>query len=98
MTEPPGVNLDFAVHWCPKHLEPFREEWPNGAGVAMLLLLNAAVSDERIAAAAPKDLDGAAKVESLDAVLLEHSPLCCFVGDEAMATIYLTVGKEPPYE
>ena len=98
MTEPPKVNLDFSVHWCTKHLEPFREEWPGGAGVAMIHLFEAAVSDERIVAAVPRSADGSAKAESLDAVLLEYSPLCCFIGDERMRTIYAGVGKEPPNE
>lgn len=96
MTDHPGVNLDFEVHWCAKHLEPFRDGWPSGAGVAMMRLLEAALDDERIVGAAPKDVEGKAKTESLDAVLREFSPLCCFVGDERMRNIYEEVGKEPP--
>jgi len=67
-----------------------------GAGVAMKLLFDATLADERILAAAPKDAEGLGKIESLDAVLLEHSPLCCFIGDEQMRKIYEKVGKEPP--
>lgn len=96
MTDKPNVNLDFSVHWCDRHLEPFREDWPSGAGVAMLRLFDAVVQDERIAAAAPKNAKGEPKTESLNAVLLEHSPLCCFIGDERMKAIYEETGKEPP--
>lgn len=92
----PQINLDFRIHWCPRHLEPFRIGWPGGAGVAMVRLAEAALSDERIAAAAPHTADGQAKAESLDAVLLEYSPLCCFVGEEKMQVIYAEVGKRPP--
>lgn len=92
----PEVELDFTVHWCARHLEPFREGWPSGAGVAMLRLFEAAINDERIIAAAPKNAEGLAKTESLDAVLREHSPLCCFVGDAALEGIYREVEKEPP--
>jgi len=62
----------------------------------MIRLFEAAVSDERIVTAAPRSSDGSAKAESLDAVLLEYSPLCCFIGDERMLTIYAAVGKEQP--
>lgn len=92
----PGVELDFNVHWCARHLEPFRADWPGGAGVAMVRLAEAAFADERIVAAAPKDADGLAKAEGLNAVLREHSPLCCFIGEERLAVIYAEVGKEPP--
>lgn len=84
----PQVTLDFASHWCARHLEPFRARWPLGAGVAMVRLAEAAMADERIIAAAPKDAEGKAMTAALDALLLEHSPLCCFVGEEKMATIY----------
>jgi hypothetical protein len=96
MTSPPRVELDFKVHWCPRHLEPFREDWPGGAGAAMVKLFEAAVRDERIVAACPKDSAGLAMTEALDAVLREHSPLCCFIGDDAMAAIYAEVDREPP--
>lgn len=79
----PRVELDFTVHWCPRHLEPFRAQWPLGAGVAMLRLFEAAVADERIIAAAPQRADGTAAADALDPVLREFSPLCCFLGDEA---------------
>lgn len=91
-----SVRLDFTVHWCARHLEPFRSDWPGGAGVAMMRLFDAAVADERIVAAVPKAAGGKGRTEALDGVLLEFSPLCCFLGDERMEPIYREVGKEPP--
>lgn len=95
MSEAPNVHLDFQVHWCPEHLEPFRERWPEGAGVAMIRLFEAAVADERILAAAPRNAEGKAMGASLDALLLEHSPLCCFLGAEVMQAIYKESGVLP---
>lgn len=62
----------------------------------MVRLAEAALADERIVAAAPKTADGLAKTESLNAVLVEYSPLCCFVSNETMKKIYEEVGKKPP--
>lgn len=90
-----GVELDFNTHWCGRHLEPFRTRWPVGAGVGMVKLFEAAVADPRIIAACPKDADGQAKTSSLDAVLREHSPLCCFVSDQALAGVYEAAGVKP---
>jgi hypothetical protein len=84
----PRVKLDFASHWCARHLEPFRARWPLGAGVAMAKLAELAMADERIIAAAPKDSEGKAMTKALDALLREHSPLCCFVGEENMNIVY----------
>lgn len=84
----PGVQLDFARHWCPGHLAPYRARWPAGAPTAMVRLFGAFVEDERILAAGPKDADGKVKAQSLQALVDEFSPLCCFVGAETMAAIY----------
>lgn len=94
--KPPLVELDFTVHWCARHLEPFRADWPGGAGVAMVLLFDAMVSDEAFTARLPRNAEGQLMTESLNAALREHSPLCCWLGDERMAAIYAEVGKTPP--
>lgn len=72
------VNLEWNVHWCARHLEPFRSRWPAGAATAMLLLFNASVAREEIVRHA------GGRADSLDAVLREFSPLCCFLGDAVM--------------
>lgn len=85
-----GVALDFTTSWCFRHLEPFRADWPEGAVVAMTELFKAFSEDERVIAMC----EGNAL--RLAAVTHEHSPLCCFVGDDILAPIYLGLGKTPP--
>jgi len=58
----------------------------------MVKLLDAALADPRIQAAAPKDSEGRGMTEALDGVLREFSPLCCFVGDEKMLAVYEQAG------
>ena len=86
----PATALDFATTWCPRHLSPFRAEWPDGAGVAMVKLFQAFAADERAQAMAGCD------AMRLAAVVHECEPLCCFVGDEVLEPIYRELGKEPP--
>jgi hypothetical protein len=85
--ETPQLQMDFELHWCHEHLHPLKAKWPKGAMGAMLGLVNAIMADERIIAAAPKDGDGQAQVTAMNAVLREHSPLCCFLGDEKVKEI-----------
>lgn len=92
----PQVSLDFTVHWCSRHLEPYRARWPLGAGVAMVRLFEAWVSDERVAEIAPKGAGGKAKTAALDALAAECSPLCCFISDEALEAIYAATVPESP--
>lgn len=89
MPERPRIELEWAVHWCPVHLEPFRDRWPTGAGVAMLRLLDAAVADKAIAEHAGN------QAESLDAVLREFSPLCCHIDAGELALVYAEAGIDP---
>jgi hypothetical protein len=86
----PRVALEFSTVWCPHHLGPFRIGWPAGAGVAMVKLFQAFVADERVTEMAGGD------AFRLAAVVHEHSPLCCFVGDEALEAIYRELGKRSP--
>lgn len=62
----------------------------------MVRLMGVATADERIIAASPKDAEGLAKTEALNAVLREFSPLCCFVGDDALRPIYEEAGVPWP--
>lgn len=86
----PAIALDFSTHWCPRHLEPFRAGWPAKAGLAMVMLFEAFTADERVGKLTGGD------AMRLAAVALEWSPLCCFVGDDALAPIYLELGKRAP--
>lgn len=82
----PAVALEFSTAWCPRHLEPYRAEWPKGAAVAMLRLFEAFTADERAQRMAGGD------AMRLAAVVAECSPLCCFVGDAVVARIHAETG------
>lgn len=84
----PAVALEFSTTWCMRHLEPFRASWPDGAAVAMLELFNAFVADARV-----PELTGGDAMR-LAAVVHEWSPLCCFIGDQALEAVYASVGKK----
>ena len=72
--ETPMVELDWS-NWCPRHLAPLRPNWPAGAGLAMLGMFNAAVSDKRIQAACDGD------VKNLANVMRIIRPVCCYLGE-----------------
>lgn len=88
MTEKPRVELDWTLHWCTEHREPFRARWPEGGVIAMVRLFEATVADPRIAAYA------GGKVAELEAVLGEFAPLCCFIDPGELARIYAEAGVE----
>ena len=90
----PARKLDTKVHWCPRHLKPYRDRWPSGVDDAMAVLVYKAMSDPRVVDFCGVDEDGQADARMLGAALDEFSPLCCLIGDDAMAQIYLaTVPK-----
>lgn len=88
----PKVILSFDVHWCPRHLRPFRARWPHGTAVAMIELLQAAVAMPAISAACPVTDDGKADAAYLDEALRRFAPLCCFITADARAAIYRKAG------
>lgn len=79
LPEEQGPTFEPSTHWCARHLEPFRRNWPHGWAVAMMAIFEECVRRDDIVAAA------GARVEMLDRVLREFSPLCCLVGDETTA-------------
>lgn len=83
----PQINLDFSTAFCARHLEPFRAEWPKGAALAMVGLVSAALSDPRIHAMAVTLPDGKKDASQLDALISEHTPLCCFIAEDLIAEI-----------
>jgi hypothetical protein len=87
---PPAFELKWDVMWCARHLEPFRAEWPRGAAVAMVKLLQAA-------AAMPAVIDAAhGQATGLPAALERFAPLCCFVPHEQLLEIYRDVEVQAP--
>lgn len=91
MAEQPIVQLSFDVHWCARHLRPFAENWPQGASVAMVELMQAAVAMPAVVDECPV-VDGKADAAYLDAALRRFSPLCCFVGRAKLEEIYSKAG------
>lgn len=94
---PPRINFSFAVHWCPRHLEPFRPTWPTGAVAAMKMLLDAVLVMPAVTDACGTTPDGKADATNLDAVLRRFAPLCCFVSADVREAIYVAAEvKKPP--
>lgn len=80
------IKIDPRVHWCARHLEPFRAEWPRGYVLASAALVEEAVRQQEVLAACGYDgSEGSGNPELLDRVLREFGPLCCLVGDEKAA-------------
>jgi hypothetical protein len=81
--------LDPAVHWCPTHLERYRERWPAGYAIASMVLVRAATDRPDVQQAAGYNVETGEKgdVARLPAVLREYGPLCCLVGDDTMTLV-----------
>lgn len=82
----PAVGLDFRTTWCPRHLEPYKARWPQGAATAMVMLFQEFAEDARV-----QEL-GAGDAMKLPALVAEHSPLCCYVDEKALQRIYEETG------
>ena len=81
------ILLDVNRDICLRHLEPLRDHWPEGAECMILLLFDAFCQDERTIAMAPKCEHGDANPEGIPNLILECSPICCFLGDDVTAEI-----------
>lgn len=78
----PQVELRWSRLWCPRHLAPYRAQWPKGSAVAMMRLFQAAVKMPAVADASKGDAG------NLTAALERFGPLCCFVPARVMREIY----------
>lgn len=67
----PQIMLDFKRDWCAKHLEPFRENWPEGAAIVMVLMATCALSHPNCHRYTNGD------ATKINAYLAEFSPICC---------------------
>lgn len=81
MTDKAPLVGDVTRDWCPVHLEPFRADWPRGAAIAEVLIIEAALSDPDIQKATTGGID------SLNAALVEFAPLCCQVERHRAGTV-----------
>lgn len=77
-----GPILRFDRDWCDEHREAFRPRYPKGVGIGMLLLFDAFAQDERVQRMAgwKPELGIQADTSKLGALVVECSPLCCFLG------------------
>lgn len=83
----PGIGVlipQFDIIWCPRHLEPYRAQWPLGGPAASMSLLQAAAEMRAVQDAAGPDGDPA----MLAAALVRFSPLCCFVDQSTLTMIH----------
>lgn len=83
----PGIGVlipQFDVIWCPRHLEPYRAQWPLGGPAASMSLLQAAAEMRAVEELAGSDGDPA----MLAYALVRFSPLCCFVDPSTLKGIY----------
>jgi hypothetical protein len=85
LPEQDGPTFNPTTHWCDRHREPFRERWPEGWGLAMMAVFEECVLRPDIIAACTSPGADEADPRMLHRVLLEHSPLCCLVGDDTTA-------------
>lgn len=87
MAQQPPLDLSWEVMWCPRHLEPYRRDWPNGAAVAMLMLFTEALK-------MPAVMDAAGgEVSNIMRAMERFSPVCCFVSSETLEGIYKATGR-----
>lgn len=75
------INIEPTVFWCARHIEPFRERWPNGYLPATLWLLHRALEDGRLL------MEAEATKAPLEVLLPAHRPICCFLGDVPVASV-----------
>jgi hypothetical protein len=81
VNDKPQVELGWHL-WCGRHLNPYRAQWPKGAGLAMLKLFDAAAKMPAVADWCKGDTN------QLTAALNRFAPLCCFVPPGTMDQIY----------
>lgn len=87
MNDEPQVRLELSIGRvaCPRHSEPFREEWPKGWTTFALTLLQAGLATETLMDEAEQNaamIDGA----------LERLPLCERVAPAVLMQAYIDCG------
>lgn len=83
----PGIALlatEYATVWCPRHLEPYRDQWPLGAPTATLRVLLAAYEMDKVLAEIGPDHEPPYVLNAL----VKFSPLCCFIASSELKMIY----------
>ncbi len=77
---------DEMTQWCDRHWQPFREGSEDGTvnGLAgTIFLMQALLMVQEFADLCGRD----AKPERMNQVMVDISPICCWMGDKAMAVV-----------
>lgn len=82
VSDNPLVVITPTEMLCTAHMEPFRVRWPEGIVIAQLMMFTRATERGDVAEAAGGDS------HQLNRVIREFSPICCLLGDDAMAEVY----------
>lgn len=77
----PYVQLEVWTMFCPRHLEPFKQDWPKGYAIALTELFKYAVAMPAISEHAKNDAN------NIQAALERFKPICCFVPKEVRRSI-----------
>lgn len=93
-----GVNPNAGIaQWCDRHWKPVRENRAINGLAASVELLNATLADERFQRECGYDPEtgAVASMDRANAALAKFSPICCFLGEEVIETIYqkAAIGK-----
>jgi hypothetical protein len=84
----PHIDLGAPQNlFCPRHLEPFRAEWPRGYPGMLLVLFQHAVRDREILRACGWDPGRGvqAEVARMGAAIREFGPICCRLDPDELA-------------
>ena len=97
MAENPLVMLpDFTILWCPKHWRKIIMNPSINGVVATVVLTRRVFNNERFMKLCGWDpIKGTlARGENVQENLSKICPLCCWVGEEVLAEIYLEASNE----
>jgi hypothetical protein len=96
-TQAKPLDLSFGRVFCSRHGEPFRHAWPQGFGLATILLfrkvteLPQTLADaRRIAGVGP---DEEVEISVMERVL-DEKPACCRLPPLAVLEVYLEIHRE----
>ena len=83
----PVIELDFWRDLCPRHLEPFRRHWPQGAMMFLVLVWSAFVRLPEVQSFATSPGEKLADARLLPDAMIEFGPLCCAIDHQLLREI-----------
>ncbi len=94
-TIPPDLDAMAGAHWCALHwgplVEPIKAGKANGIAATVFLAQGFLHIDEIAAQLGP-----APGPQTINKVTLENGPVCCFVGERALAYVYVLASMSGP--